>query len=183
MSRLNLWFKHILKKDHIYKLQNSSIFKSPFLHKIILNANVKDCSYDSYNILPVLTSFELITYQKPKFYYSRKSIAAFKLKKNSVIGCKITLQKEHLFNFLDLFVFLVLPRLNDFKGFTKAKKVFSNNISIGLHDLAIFPQINENLRHFIKKLGCTVTFVIKTNHFFLKNLLINEFQIPKNKLK
>lgn len=181
MNRLNLWYKHVLKKDNIYKLQSSSVMKNPCLHKVILNINVKDVMSDSKNILPAITALELITYQKPIFYYARKSIAAFKLKKHTVIGSKVTLQKEHLFNFLDMFVFLILPRLNNFKGFTNVKPTLTNNISIGLNDLTVFPQINENIRHFIKKLGCTVTIVIKTSNNIIKNLLVSEFQIPNKK--
>lgn len=181
MSRLNLWYKHILKKDNIYKLQSSSIFENPCLHKVIVNVNVKDTINDSKNILPAITALELTTYQKPKLYYSRKSIAAFKLKKNTIVGCKVTLQKEHLFNWLELFVFIVLPRINDFKGFTNSKQIFENDINIGIEDLTIFPQINANLRHFTKKLGCNISFLVKTKNSLIKNLMLNEFQIPKEK--
>lgn len=179
MSRLHLWHKHVLKKDNIYKLKSPSIIKNQCLDKVIINLNVTDVVNDSKNILPAITALELITFQKPKFYYSRKSIAAFKLRKHTIIGSKITLQNDNLFNFLDILVFIVLPKLNNFKGFAFIKPNASNNISIGLTDLTIFPQINENIIHFTKKLGCTVTFFIKTKDNLMKNLIISQFQIPK----
>jgi ribosomal protein L5 len=75
----------------------------------------------------------------------------------------------------------VLPRINDFKGFTRVKPLKSNNISIGVNDLTVFPQINANLRYFVKRLGCTLTFCIKTKNLLARNLIMNEFQIPKIK--
>jgi len=179
MNRLNLWHKNILKKDNIYKLQNSSIFQEPLLYKVVLNMNVKNAINDSKQILPGITALELISYQKPKLYYSKKSIAAFKLRKNMVIGCKVTLQKQHLFALLDLLTIIVLPKLNNFDGFKKTKPKTTNNINIGIQDLTVFPQINENSRHFIKKLGCNLTFFVKSKNSFIKNLIMTEFQIPK----
>nr|YP_009476635.1 ribosomal protein L5 [Chroomonas placoidea]AVM81128.1 ribosomal protein L5 [Chroomonas placoidea] len=179
MNRLNLWHKHILKKDNIYKLQNSSIFQEPFLHKIIVNMNVKNAINDSKQILPAITALELVSYQKPKLYHSKKSIAAFKLRKNMVIGCKTTLQKQNLFALLDLLIVMVLPKMNNFEGFKEAKFKATNNINIGIQDLAVFPQINENSRHFVKKLGCNLTFFVKSKNNFIKNLIMSEYQIPK----
>ena len=179
MNRLNLWHKHILKKDNIYKLQVSSAFQDLFLHKIVINMNVKNAIMDSKQILPAITALELISYQKPNLYYSKKSIAAFKLRKNMVIGCKVTLQKRHLFGLLDLLVILVLPKINNFEGFKQTKVKATNNINIGVPDLAVFPQINENSRHFMQKLGCNFIFFIQSKNNAIKDLIMSEFQIPK----
>ena len=182
MNRLNLWHKHVLKKDNVYKLQSFSVFQDPFLHKIILNINAKNAINDSKQILPAATALELISYQKPKLYYSKKSIAAFKLRKNMIIGCKVTLQKQHLFALLDLLVIIVLPKINNFEGFKETKFKATNNINIGVSNLAVFPQINENSRHFTQKLGCNFTFFIKSTNNSIKNLILTEYQIPqKNK--
>lgn len=183
MNRLNLWHRNILKKEHIYKLQSSCAFQDPVLHKIVINLNVKAAIIDSKQILPAITALELISYQKPKLYYSKKSIAAFKLRKNMIIGCKVTLQKQHLFGLLDLLVIIALPKINDFEGFTNTKLKATNNINIGISDFAVFPQINENSKHFIKKLGCNFTFFVNSRNNAIKDLVMTEFQIPKKLIK
>jgi len=179
MNRLNLWYKNILKKDNIYKLQSSCLFKQPILNKIIMNVNLNDTIQDSKQILQVISAIELITGQKPKLYYSKKSIAAFKLKKYMIIGCKVTLQRKYMFDLLDLFNFVILPQLNNFQGLTQIKEKNSNNINFGINNLMVFPQITENSQYFIKNFGCNLTFFIKSNSNVIKNLLINQYQFPK----
>jgi large subunit ribosomal protein L5 len=177
MNRLNLWQKQILKKDYIYKLQKTNTQSLPELVKVIINICMNDAVNDSKQILLSIIALELITNQKPIIYRSKKSIAAFKLKKNIVIGCKIILRKSNMFDFLDSFIFLVLPKLINFKGFTNVCSYRPiNNISIGLFDILNFPQVNTNSVLF-KKIGGTFMFFTKTS-FPVINLILNSYQMP-----
>lgn len=176
MNRVYLWHEHIFKKDCIYKLQSTNVLCIPILDKIMINICINEAINDSKQILPCITALELITNQKPIIYRSKKSIAAFKLRKNTVIGCKVLLRKKNMYDFLDSFVFLVLPKLINFKGFTNSHK--QNNINIGVFDLLSFPQLNDAGARFQKKLGATFTFVAKSN-FQSINLILNSYQIPQ----
>lgn len=177
-NRLNLWSEYILRKDNLYKFKNSSIYINPFLDKIIINLNIKNANTDFKQMLPGLICLELITHQKPVIYNARKSIAAFKLRKNSIIGTKITLQKKHLFDLLDMLIYIVLAKTQNLQGFKQLENNCIHQISIGLLDLSIFQQINENQNHFSKNLGCNFTFFIKSNNNKIKNLILNQYQIP-----
>lgn len=179
MNRLNVWSESILKKENLYKFKSTSIYKNPLLVKIILNLNIKSAHNDFKQMLPGLVCLELITLQKPVIYHAKKSIAAFKLRKNSIIGSKITLQKKQLFNTLDMLIHTVLAKTQNFKGFKQLEIHPMNQLNIGLLDLSIFQQINENQNHFSKKLGCNITFIIKSNSNKIKNLILNQYQIPK----
>jgi large subunit ribosomal protein L5 len=85
MNRLHLWYENIFKKDCIYKFQTFSVCKFPSLKKIAVNINNNEVK----NILPSITTLELITSQKPVFYTAKKSIAAFKLREGVLIGSKV----------------------------------------------------------------------------------------------
>jgi large subunit ribosomal protein L5 len=178
MNRIYLWNKHVLNKDHLYKLQRTNAYENPTLVKMIFNVSQNVAINDSKQILSCLTAVELITTQKPIIYRSKKSIAAFKLRKNAIIGCKLTLRKSNMYEFLDSLVFLVLPKLPNFKGFLQTKS--KNNVNIGLTNLVDFPQLNHNSDRFQQKMGATITFIGNKSRKQSKvlNLVLNSFQLP-----
>jgi large subunit ribosomal protein L5 len=180
MNRLYLWYEHILRKDLIYKSHSNCFLENPFLDKIIVSSSLNAAIQDSTKIIPVIVGLELITNQKPVVYYSKKSIARFKVQKNMPIGCKVILRKQIMYDFFDLFLLIVLPKINNFKGF-KVIKQKKGNISIGISDLSVIFQFNNN--YFPKDFGLTITFNLKSNTHYPKELILNNFQIPINKNK
>ena len=172
MNRLQLWYEHISKKDFIYKCQTCSVYKIPSLNKIVLNLN----NNETKTILSSITAVELITNQKPIFYTAKKSIAAFKLRQGALIGCKVSLRKKQMFDFLDLLVFLVLPKISLFNGFKSSNFCVNSNISLGLNDLTLFTQLNKYSERFPKQLGCTITFISNCKN---QKILLNNFQFPQ----
>lgn len=178
MNRINLWYQHVFKKDCVYKSQISSSYKIPALKSIVINLNNNETKY----ILSNITALELITNQKPVFYTAKKSIAAFKLRQGALIGSKVSLRRKYMFDFLDLLIFLGLPKIQNFAGFASFNLSNHSIFSIGLKDLTIFVQISKHSERFQKQSGCTITFVtkgIKCN--VSQNFLLNSFQIPKKK--
>lgn len=177
-SRLYLWHSQILKKDFVYKLFTKNIQLIPNLQNIRLNTNLNFMVNDSKQLLPYLTAFELITNQKPLIYQAKKSIAVFKLRKHAFIGCKVFLKKQQMYTFLDLFVFLLLPKLVNFKSFLNVKILNTQNM--GISDIRIFPQLIENIGRFSKKVGCTITFLTYPNDNKI-NLILTGFQLPQKR--
>jgi large subunit ribosomal protein L5 len=178
MNRLQLWHEHILKKDCVYKEQILCVYKIPTLKNIVLNLNNNETKY----ILSSITAIELITNQKPVFYTAKKSIAAFKLRQGSLIGCKVSLRKKYMFDFLELLIFLVLPKIPNFGGFYNSNLVNNSILSIGLSDLTFFIQISKHSERFQKQCGCTITFITNTTGYNKQNFILNSFQLPQKKL-
>ncbi len=177
MNRLNLWYENVFKKDFIYKCQTTSTYKIPSLKCIVLNLNNNDVK----QILSSISALELITNQKPVFYTAKKSIASFKLRQGAVIGCKVSLRKKYMFDFLDLLIFLVLPKISNFNGFMLMPLNSSIPVSLGISDLTIFAQLNKYSERFQKQCGCTITFISSEINYQNQILLLNSFQIPQKK--
>ena len=179
MNRLSLWHEMICKKDCVYKLQNKTTFCIPKLEKLVINLSSNEVINNPKEMLICITAAELLTNQKPIIYRAKKSLSEFRLKKNSVIGLKITLRKNHLFDLLENFIFLYIPKLNYFNGLNKLTNLNStNSLSIGLKNLISFPQLNQNALRFKKSLGCTFTFILKYPTISGPNVIINGCQMP-----
>lgn len=140
-----------------------------------MNQTIQDVK----QILVGFNAAEFITGQKPTIYCAKKSVAAFKLRKDMILGCKVTLRNNNLFNLLEILIFLVLPKVNDFYGLKDEKVKFITDISVGLKDLSAFPQVGNNSRLFTKRLGATFTFVTESKSQLAKDLVFSSFQIPR----
>ncbi len=141
MSLLDLYKKKIIDKM-IYKFNYSSVMAVPRLNKIVINVGLNFHGLDiKKKIEIVLNNLKLISGQKPILIFAKKSIANFKLRKGSYIGCKVTLRKKLMWNFLEKLIFISIPRIRDFRGFSK--KSFDNNanLNIGIKEYTIFPEI------------------------------------------
>lgn len=171
-NRLQLWYECISKKDFIYKCQTFSVYKIPSLKQIVVNLN----NNETKAILSNINAIELITNQKPIFYTAKKSIAVFKLRQGALIGCKVSLRKKQMFDFLDLLIFLVFPKIPSFNGFKLLKSSTNPIISLGLTDLTVFVQLNKYSERFQKQSGCTITFITGYKN---QALLLNSFQFPQ----
>lgn len=177
MNRLHLWYEHIIKKDYIYKSQLYSTYKIPGLKQVVLNLNNNETKF----ILSCITALEFITNQKPVFYTAKKSIAAFKLRQGALIGCKVSLRKKHMFDFLDLLIFLVLSKIPNFTGFSHLKLNNNCTVSIGLNDITVFTQISKYSERFQRECGCTITFITNTFNSNNQTFLLSSFQFPQQK--
>jgi large subunit ribosomal protein L5 len=175
MNRIKMWYKIVLKKDNIYKLKNKNIFSIQKLNKIVINLNLNEAINDSKQILLSIIALDIITNQNPILYHSKKSISAFKLKKYCIIGCKNTIRNNFMYNFLDSFIFIVLPKLISFSVFVINPTMLTNTISFGVLDLLIFSSLNQSSELFLKKLGGTFSFFTKFKNI---NYIINSYQIP-----
>ena len=117
-------------------------FQVPRLHKIVVNMGVGE-GKENAKILDFATAdMQTITGQRPVVTRAKKSIANFKLRENSPIGCKVTLRGARMYEFLDRLVHVALPRVRDFKGVPPKAFDGRGNYALGLHEQVIFPEIN-----------------------------------------
>ncbi len=148
-------------KEIVPSMMKEFKFKNPYqvarLKKIVINMAVKEGALDIKVLDGAREELALISGQKPLVTRARKSIAAFKLREGSPIGLKVTLRGPRMYEFLDRLVNVAMPRIRDFRGFPDTGFDSQGNLSIGLQEQIIFPEIDFDK---VKKVqGMDITFV------------------------
>ncbi len=114
----------------------------PKIDKVVINMGVGEAVADSKKIKTALTEMEKIAGQKPVATKARKSIAGFKLREDMLIGCKVTLRRDRMYEFLDRLTNIALPRVKDFRGLNGKSFDGRGNFAMGLKEQLVFPEIN-----------------------------------------
>jgi len=145
------------------QMQKTSGLKSkyevPRLDKIVVNMGVGEAINDIKILDKCMSELALITGQKPIMRRARKAISNFKLKKGQPVGCKVTLRKAMMYEFLDRLINIALPRIRDFRGLSLESFDQSGNYTFGISDQLIFPEIDYD--KIARTQGMDITIVIK----------------------
>ena len=176
MARLKKYYQTKLRDELKNKLGLQNIFEVPKIKKIVVNIGVGEAASDSKKIESATSDLSTITGQKSVVTKAKKSIAGFKLRKGVNIGCKVTLRKDRMYEFLDRLINIALPRVRDFKGLSKRSFDKSGNYSIGIKEQIIFPEINYDKIDKVR--GMDVSIITSTrndNHAFE---LLKGFNLP-----
>ena len=173
---LNDYNKNIipfLRKELGYK----NIMEIPKLVKIVINMGVGEAALDKKKLELPIQELAAITGQKPIVCLSKRAIAAFKLRENMPIGCKVTLRSAKMYEFLDRFVNVALPRVRDFRGLSN-KKGFDGrgNFSMGLKEHIVFPEIDYNKVDKVRGMDITFCTTAKTDDE--ARVLLKAFNMP-----
>ena len=179
MARLKKYYQTKLRDELKNKLGLQNIFEVPKIKKIVVNIGVGEAASDSKKIESAISDLSTITGQKSVITKAKKSIAGFKLRKGVNIGCKVTLRKDRMYEFLDRLIYIALPRVRDFKGLSKKSFDNSGNYSIGIKEQIIFPEINYDKIDKVR--GMDVSIITSTrnnNHAFE---LLKGFNLPFRK--
>lgn len=151
----------VYKQDIVPSLMKSFTYKSimqvPKLEKIVVNMGVGAAVADSKILDEAVKDLETITGQKASIRKAKKAISNFKLRENMNIGAMVTLRKEKMYEFLDRFINVALPRVRDFRGLSDKSFDGRGNYTIGIKEQIIFPEINVD--KVTKVLGMDITFV------------------------
>lgn len=126
-----------LMKDFLYK----SIMQVPRLKSIVLNVGMGEATQDIKPLESAVKELATISGQAPVITRSRKSIAGFKLREGMPVGCRVTLRGDRMYDFLDRFISLALPRIRDFKGVSAKSFDGRGNYAFGVKEQIIFPEI------------------------------------------
>jgi len=163
MNRFEWWYKRVVIFDFLYKTNVTNSYHIPKIKNIVINCGVKSGVQDPKAIIPVMYALKCISGQKPIYTFAKKSIANFKLRKGFPIGVKVTIRDIPSLFLLDNIIHIVLPRFRDFKGFSSHTFDQFGNISIGIHDLYLFPQVEYHYDLLPKDLGCTCTILFHSS--------------------
>ena len=141
MSRLRDYYKNEVAPALMKKFEYKSPMQIPKIEKIVLNIGAGDAKDNAKVIDNIIADLETITGQKAVPTYARKSVANFKLRQGMKIGAKVTLRGEKMYEFMDRFFNLALPRVRDFKGISPNAFDGRGNYSMGIKEQLIFPEI------------------------------------------
>ena len=138
-------------KDHYDKVVRPSLMKEfgygnkfavPRLDKIVINMGVGEAVQDTKKVDSAAKEMAAIAGQKPVITHAKKSIATYKVRENMPLGCKVTLRKDRMYEFLDRLVNIALPRVRDFRGVSAKSFDGRGNYALGLKEQLVFPEIN-----------------------------------------
>lgn len=135
----------------------------PKLDKIVINMGVGENVADSKVIQAAVSDLTLISGQKPVVTRSKKAIAGFKLRENMPIGCKVTLRKQRMYEFLDRLINGALPRVRDFRGVSGKSFDGRGNYALGLKEQIVFPEINYDKIDQIRGMDIIICSTAKTD--------------------
>lgn len=148
----------------------------PKVTKIIINMGVGSAIADKKNLDLAFNALAEIAGQRPVQTLARKSIAGFKLREGMAIGCKVTLRRQRMYEFLDRLVSIVLPRVRDFRGVSRKAFDGSGNYSLSLSEQLVFPELNPD--KYTKPQGMNITIVTTANSDEQGLLLLEMFGMP-----
>jgi large subunit ribosomal protein L5 len=150
----------------------------PKLDKIVLNMGIGEAVADSKKVQSAMKDLAAITGQKPAPTRARQSIAGFKLREGMVIGAKVTLRKDRMYEFLDRLITIALPRVKDFRGLKPTSFDGRGNYAMGLREHIVFPEINYDQIDQMWGMDIVVATTAKTDDE--ARALLKEFQFPFN---
>ena len=161
--RLKQQYEDRIVKAMTEKFGYTNRLQVPKLEKITLNMGVGEASQDKKKVQTAAEEMALIAGQKPVITIAKKSIAQFKLREGMPIGCKVTLRRERMYEFLDRLVTIAMPRIRDFRGLNPRSFDGRGNYSIGLREQIIFPEINYDQIQQVRGLDVTITTTAETD--------------------
>jgi large subunit ribosomal protein L5 len=150
----------------------------PRLEKIVINMGVGEATQDKKRVDSAAAEMTLIAGQKPVVTRAKKSIAQFKLREGMPIGCKVTLRRERMYEFLDRLITIALPRVRDFRGLNPKSFDGHGNYAMGLKEQIVFPEINYDEIDKVRGMDVIVTTTAKTDDEARELLRLFDFPFP-----
>jgi large subunit ribosomal protein L5 len=163
MARLSDFYKETVVPELMKQFNYKSVMEVPRIEKITLNMGVGEAVADKKVMDHAVSDLEKIAGQKPVVTLARKSIAGFKIRDNYPVGCKVTLRRDRMFEFLDRLITISLPRVRDFRGVNGKSFDGSGNFNMGVREQIIFPEIEYDKIDALRGLNITITTTAKTD--------------------
>ena len=176
MARLQDYYKNTVVPELMKQFGYKSIMEVPRIEKITLNMGVGEAVADKKVMEHAVGDLQKIAGQKPVVTVARKSIAGFKIRDNYPVGCKVTLRRERIFEFLDRLVTIALPRVRDFRGVSGKSFDGRGNYNMGVREQIIFPEIEYDKIDALRGLNITITTTAKTDEE--AKALLSLFKFP-----
>jgi large subunit ribosomal protein L5 len=176
MARLQQHYKETVVQELMDKFQFKSVMQVPKITKITLNMGVGEAIGDKKILDNAVGDMEKIAGQKAVITRARKSIAGFKIREGWPIGCKVTLRREQMYEFLDRLINVAIPRIRDFRGLNAKAFDGRGNYSMGVKEQIIFPEIDYDKIDALRGLDITITTTAATDDE--GHALLEAFKFP-----
>ena len=176
MSRLQTYYKETVVPQLMEKFSYGNIMEVPKITKICLNMGVGEAVGDKKVMGRAVGDMTAIAGQKPVVRLARKSVASFKIRDGWPVGCKVTLRRERMYEFLDRLVSIAIPRVRDFRGLNRKSFDGRGNYSIGVKEQIMFPEIDFDKIDVIRGMDITIATTAKNDEEALA--LLQAFNLP-----
>ena len=157
MARLQDHYKEKVVPALVEKFGYKSVMQVPRIEKITLNMGVGEAVGDKKNMQYAVDDMTMISGQHPIVTKARKSVAGFKIREGWPIGCKVTLRRERMYEFLDRLINIALPRVRDFRGVSARSFDGRGNYSLGVKEQIIFPEVEYDKVDALRGMDITIT--------------------------
>ncbi|MEQ1556642.1 MAG: 50S ribosomal protein L5 [Gallionella sp.] len=179
MARFHELYKDKVAKDLMAQFGYKSVMEVPRIEKITLNMGVGEAVADKKVMEFAVGDMQKIAGQKPVITLSKKSIAGFKIRSGYPVGCKVTLRKERMYEFLDRLISVAIPRIRDFRGISGKSFDGRGNYNMGIKEQIIFPEIEYEKIDALRGMNITITTSAKTDEE--AKALLMAFKLPLKK--
>ena len=179
MARLMNLYGETIRPQLQEQLGLGNIMEVPRIEKITLNMGVGEALGDRKVMEHAVSDMTKIAGQKPVIRNARKSVAGFKIREGFPIGCKVTLRRERMYEFLDRLVNIAIPRIRDFRGLNAKSFDKQGNYSLGVNEQIIFPEIDYDQIDTIRGLDITITTTARSPE--AGRALLDAFNFPFRK--
>lgn len=163
MARLHEFYKDKVAKQLMEQFAYKSVMEVPRIEKITLNMGVGEAVADKKVMEHAVGDMQKIAGQKPVVTVAKKSIAGFKIREGYPVGCKVTLRKDQMYEFLDRLITVAIPRIRDFRGISAKAFDGRGNYNMGVKEQIIFPEIEYEKIDALRGMNITITTTAKTD--------------------
>jgi large subunit ribosomal protein L5 len=175
-TRLREHYETVVRAALMEEFNYKNALQVPRLEKIVINMGVGEAAQDSKKMEGAVADLTVIAGQKPVVTRAKTSIASFKLRENQVVGCKVTLRKDRMYEFLDRLVTIALPRVRDFRGVSGKSFDGRGNYAMGLKEQLVFPEVNYDRVDKVR--GMDIVFVTTAKTDAECKALLKAFDMP-----
>ena len=163
MARLQDYYRETVVKQLLEEMKYDNVMEVPRIEKITVNMGVGEAAADKKVLEHAVSDMTKITGQKPIVTLARKSVAGFKIREGWPIGCKVTLRRERMYEFLDRLIAIAIPRIRDFRGLNAKSFDGRGNYSMGVREQIMFPEIDYDKIDTLRGMDITITTTAKTD--------------------
>ncbi len=176
MPRLLDYYRETIIKNLMQEFNYKSEFQVPRISKITLNIGLGEATVDKKVINSAVLDLEKISGQRPIVTKARKSIATFKVREGYPVGCKVTLRRARMYEFLDRLISIAIPRVRDFRGISSKSFDGRGNYNMGIKEQIIFPEVDYEKIDALRGMNITFTTTAKTDAE--ARVLLSAFNFP-----
>ena len=163
MTRLQEHYRQVVRPALMQEFGYQNPMQVPRVDKIVVNMGVGEAVQDAKKMDAAVADLTAITGQHPVVIRARRSIATFKLRQNMPIGCKVTLRRQRMYEFLDRLITVALPRVRDFRGVSPRSFDGRGNYALGLKEQLVFPEIDYDKVDSVRGMDIVIVTTAKTD--------------------